>query len=54
MRTQEDTPDLSLAIRDSMCLRMGFPGGTVVKNPTANARNEKYAGFIPGLRRCPE
>ena len=27
---------------------MGFPGGSVVKNPTANAR---YLGLIPGLRR---
>ena len=27
-----------------------FPGGTVVKNPPANAGD---AGLIPGLRRCP-
>ena len=31
-------------------LDMGFSGGSVVKNPTANARN---AGLIPGLGRCP-
>ena len=31
-------------------LGMGFSGGSVVKNPTANARN---AGLIPGLGRCP-
>ena len=29
---------------------MGFPGGTVVKNPSANAEN---AGSIPGLGRSP-
>ena len=28
----------------------GFPGGTVVKNPPANARD---AGLIPGARRSP-
>ena len=28
----------------------GFPGGTVVKNPPANARD---AGLIPGERRSP-
>ena len=31
-------------------LDMGFSGGPVVKNPTANARN---VGLIPGLGRCP-
>ena len=29
---------------------MGFPGGAVVKNPPANARD---VGLIPGLGRCP-
>ena len=29
-------------------LDMGFSGGSVVKNPTANARD---AGSIPGMRR---
>ena len=54
VRTQEDTQDLPLAIRDSMCLGIVFPGGTVVKNPPANARDERYAGSIPGFRRSPE
>ena len=30
---------------------MGFPSGTVVKNPPANTGD---AVSIPGLRRCPE
>jgi len=30
---------------------MGFPGGSVVKNPPANARD---AGSIPGWGRVPE
>ena len=29
---------------------VGFPGGSVVKNPPANAR---HAGSVPGLRRSP-
>ena len=32
---------------------MGFPGGTVVKNPPANAGDKKDAGSIPGLGRSP-
>ena len=28
--------------------RMGFPGGTVVKNPPANARDSRDMGSIPG------
>ena len=31
----------------------GFPGGTVVKNPPANAGDERDVGFIPGLGRSP-
>ena len=31
-------------------LILGFPGGSVVKNPPANARD---AGLIPGLGRSP-
>jgi len=30
---------------------MGFPGGTVVKNPPANAGDARDAGSIPGLGR---
>ena len=32
---------------------MGFPGGTVVKNLSANAGDPRDAGLIPGLGRCP-
>ena len=33
---------------------MGFPGGTVVKNPPANAGDTGDTGSIPGLGRSPE
>ena len=32
---------------------MGFPGGAVVKNLPANARDVRDAGLIPGWERCP-
>ena len=32
---------------------LGFPGGWVVKNPPANARDAGDAGSIPGWRRSP-
>ena len=32
---------------------LGFPGGTVVKNLPANARDTRDAGSIPGLGRSP-
>ena len=32
---------------------MGFPGGTVVKNPPANAGDVRNAGSIPGSGRSP-
>ena len=31
----------------------GFPGGTVVKNLPANARDAREVGLIPGLGRSP-
>ena len=31
----------------------GFPGGTVVKNPPANAGDARDTGSIPGLGRSP-
>ena len=34
--------------------KMGFPGGTVVKNPPANAGDAGDTGSIPGLGRNPE
>ena len=33
---------------------LDFPGGTVIKNPPANAGNAKDVGLIPGLGRSPE
>ena len=33
---------------------MGFPGGSVVKNPPANAGSARDMGSIPGLGRSPE
>ena len=35
-------------------VRNGFLGGTVVKNPPANAGDVRDAGSIPGLGRFPE
>ena len=32
---------------------MGFPGGTVVRNPPANAGGVRDAGSIPGSGRSP-
>ena len=33
------------------CSIWGFPGGTVVKNPPANAGDARDAGSVPELRR---
>ena len=33
--------------------RTDFPGGTVVKNPPANAGDARNVGLIPGLGRFP-
>ena len=33
---------------------MGFPGGSVVKNPTANAGDARDSGSATGLGRSPE
>ena len=38
---------------DSVLTMCGFPGGTVVKNPPANAGDTRDAGSIPGLGRSP-
>ena len=32
---------------------MGFPGGTVVKDPPAISGDTRDTGLIPGLRRLP-
>ena len=34
-------------------LNIGFPGGSVVKNPPANAGDAKDMGLIPGVGRFP-
>ena len=36
-----------------MFLVRGFPGGTVVKNPSANAGDPRDTGSIPGSGRSP-
>ena len=33
---------------------VGFPGGSVVKNPSANAGDAKDAGSVPGSGKSPE
>ena len=32
---------------------LGFPGGTVVKNPSANAGDARGVGLTPGSATCP-
>ena len=32
---------------------LGFPGGSVVKNPPASARDTRDVGSVPGLERSP-
>ena len=34
-------------------MELGFPGGTVVKNPPTNAGDERDSGLIPGSGRSP-
>ena len=42
--------DTKKNLKSDMCL-LGFPGGTKVKNPSANAGNTRNSGLIPGLGR---
>jgi len=37
----------------SICFMLGFPGGTVVKNPPANSGDVRDMGSIPGSGRFP-
>ena len=37
----------------SVNFKLGFPGGSVVKNPTANAGDAGDTGSVPGLGRYP-
>ena len=34
-------------------MSLGFPGGSMVKNPSANVGDARDMGSIPGLGRCP-
>ena len=38
----------------AMATALGSPGGSVVKNPSANAGDAGDSGLIPGSRRSPE
>ena len=40
----------SLYVISSCCMSLGFPGGSAVKNPPANAGD---VGLIPGLGKPP-
>ena len=42
-----------MLIRDLTMTKWGFPGGAVVKNLPANARDERDTGLVPGLGRPP-
>ena len=50
MFPREDASSLFLLILQISMFALGFPGGLVVKNPPANARN---TGSIPGWGRSP-
>ena len=50
MFPREDASSLFMLILQTSVLALGFPGGSVVKNPPANARN---TGSSPGWRRSP-
>ena len=43
---------ISLTLKDNSSF-MGFPGGTVVRNPPANGVDARDAGSIPGSGRSP-
>ena len=40
-------------IRYGLVDMMGFPGGSMIKNPRANAGDSRDTGSIPGSRRSP-
>ena len=41
------------SLKSFQSLEMGFPGGSVVKNPPAYAGDTEDSGLIPGLERSP-
>ena len=49
-RVRHDWSDLAAA---AVTRAQGFPDGSVVKNPPANARDARNAGLIPGSGRSP-
>ena len=44
---------LTQILLHSPSLKGGFPGGSVVKNPSANAGDTRDSGLIPGSGRSP-
>ena len=45
--------DIKLIIMESSRVELGFPGGSVIKNPPVNAGDTGDAGSIPGSGRYP-
>ena len=45
--------NMNAYIKPQYTSSQGFPGGTVVKNPPANAGDAQNAGLIPGSGRSP-
>ena len=45
--------DLYPGFHTSIIYNGAFPGGSVVKNPPANARAVRNSGSVPGLGRSP-
>ena len=45
--------EIAIIIFIDIMKRMGFPGGSVVKKPLANAGGAGDTGLIPGLGRSP-
>ena len=52
-RTELDTTEVTQQQQQQQVLQRGFPGGSVVKNPLANAGNTRDVDLIPGLGRSP-
>ena len=45
--------NIATKVSGNLLYSSGFPGGSVVKNPPANAGSARDAGLIPGLGRSP-
>ena len=46
-------PDIYYIVIHVKFAGVGFPGGSVVKNPSTNARDSGDAGLIPGSGKSP-